>query len=140
MSHLNKFREMHTKLIEKAGGLVSDGLFVTRTDVMITKKSQVINEAKELFNILNLDTSLSDAEQHSEFNAKLTYMAFPHEKISSEEYNRKMIHEYGHRSVYNDEIVTFLISGCGVETLAEFLAHNEGTVSRLTSSKTKAQD
>ncbi len=137
---MNKYKKIHSELIKKAGGLVEEDLFVTKVGVLLTKKSSLSSQATELFNQLNIDTSVSESEQHAEFNSRITYLSFKNEKTSSIEYNRKMIQEYGHRSVYNDEYVTFLIAGCSVETMLEFIAHNEATIARLTSSKTNAQN
>jgi hypothetical protein len=136
---LNVYQERHKRLIESAGGAV-DGLFVMKTGVMITKKSQVTSDAISLMNALNIDDTRPEFEQHAEFNSRLTYLSFKDEKNSSEEFNNMMINKLEHRSVYNDEFVTFLIAGCSVETMTEFIAHNEATVARLTSSKTKAQN
>jgi len=137
---MNKFKERHIKLIEGAGGIVEDKLFVMKAGVMITKQSRLTNESKELLNLMNIDTDEDEASQHAEFNSRLTYLSFNDEKKSSREYNDAMINEYGHLSVYNDEYITFLISGVSVETELEFIAHNEATVARLTSSKTNAQN
>lgn len=137
---MNKFKERHIKLIEGSGGVVTEELFVEKVGVMLTKKSGLTSDASELFSLMNIDTEETEASQHAEFNSRITYLAFKDEPSSSKEYNEKMIKEYGHRSVYNDEIVTFLIAGCSLETMLEFLAHNEATVARLTSSKTNAQD
>ncbi len=137
---MNKYKRIHSELILKAGGIVEEDLFVTKVGVLLTKKSNITSQAKDIFNQLNIDTNVSESEQHAEFNSRLTYLSFKTENSSSSEYNRKMIQEYGHRSVYNDEYVTFLIAGCSVETMLEFIAHNEATVARLTSSKTNAQN
>lgn len=137
---MNKFTERHIKLIKNSGGVIEDNLFVRTPGIMITKKSRLTDKAKELFNIMNIDDSEDEASQHAEFNSRITYMAFKDIKESSRAYNDAMINEYGHLSVYNDEYITFLIAGCSVETELEFVAHNEATVARLTSSKTAAQD
>ena len=89
---------------------------------------------------MNIDTERPEYEQHAEFNSRITYLSFKDKKGDSSLFNERMINEYEHRSVYNDEYVTFLIAGCALETELEFVAHNEATVARLTSSKTKAQD
>lgn len=137
---MNKFKERHIKLIEGSGGKVTEDLFVEKVGLVITKKPQLTNEAKSLFDLMNIDTTESDSAQHAEFNSRLTYLAFKDEKSSSKEYNEKMIKVHGHRGVYNDEQLTVLIAGSGIETMIEFLAHNEATVARLTSSKTAAQN
>lgn len=136
---MNKFQTKHAKLINSSGGLV-DGIFVEKVGVMLMKKSTITEDAKNIFNIMNIDTNRSDSEQHAEFNSRITYLSFNDDKTDSSEYNRNMIEKHGHRSVYNDEIVTFLIAGSSIETLMEFIAHNEPTVARLTSSKTNSQN
>ncbi len=135
----NKYAKLHRELIENANGIVDD-IFVLKTGVMITKKSQVTSDALALFEKMNIDTERTTHEQHAEFNSRITYLSFPEEKQSAKEYHEKLIKKYGHRSIYNDEYVTFLIAGCAVETALEFTAHNEATIARLTSSKTNAQN
>lgn len=135
MTNLN-----HIKLIEAAGGTVSEDLFVEKAGVIITKVSSITEEAKSLFDIMNIDTSNTDTEQHAEFNSRITYMSFKEEKSDSRQFNKDMVEKHQHLSVYNDEYVTFLIAGVGVETSLEFIAHNEAKIARLTSSKTKSQD
>jgi thymidylate synthase ThyX len=133
------YQQMHKQMIELANGIVED-IFVLKAGVMITKKSSVTHEAQQLFEAMNLDTERPEYEQHAELNSRLTYMSFKAQKESAADYNERMIKEYGHRSVYNDEYVTFLVAGCAVETSLEFVAHNEASIARLTSSKTKAQN
>ena len=135
----NKFAKLHRELIESAHGIVDD-IFVLKTGVIITKKSQVTSEALALFEKMNIDTECSTHQQHAEFNSRITYLSFPEEKQDAAEYHEKLIKKYGHRSIYNDEYVTFLIAGCALETALEFTAHNEATIARLTSSKTNAQN
>ena len=136
---LTPYQQKHKKLIEAAGGELDYNL-VIKTGVMITKKSRITPAAKTLFDTMNIDTERPEYEQHAEFNSRITYLSFKDKKGDSSAFNERMIKEYEHRSVYNDEYVTFLIAGCALETELEFIAHNEATVARLTSSKTKAQD
>lgn len=136
---MSKFLETHKNLIIASGGFVND-IFVEDVGVVITKKSFITDDARAIFDLMNIDTNQQDSQQHAEFNSRITYLSFKDKKSNSEEYNHKMIHEYGHRSVYNDEHVTVLIAGCSIETMLEFIAHNEASVARLTSSKTKSQD
>jgi hypothetical protein len=137
---MNKFQLKHKKLIEGSGGKVN-GLFVEKVGVMLTKKPVLTKEVKQLFDLMNIDMlDTSDSEQHSEFNAKITYLSYSDEKKNAKLFNEKMIKEYGHRSVYNDEVITILVAGCSLETQKEFIAHNEATISRLTSSLTAAQN
>lgn len=137
---MDKYKKKHKSIILKSGGQVEDDLFVTKVGVLMTKKSRVTKEAIDLFEDLNIDQDTLECEQHAEFNSRITYLSFKDKKTSSKEYNNMMINELGHRSVYNDEHVTFLISGCSLETMLEFVAHNEATVARLTSSKTFSQN
>lgn len=136
---MNKYQAKHKMLIEESGGKVQD-IFVEEVGVLLTKKPSVSEKALDLFEKLNIDNERPEYEQHAEFNSRLTYLSFKNNKESSKKYNEKMINEYGHRSVYNDEQVTFLIAGCSIETMLEFIAHNEATIARLTSSKTNAQN
>lgn len=136
---MNSFQNKHKDLIELSGGIVK-GIFVEKVGVMMTKRQQVTDEALELMSKMNIDDSSQPSEQHAEFNSRLTYLSFNDEKKCSESYHNKLIKELGHRSIYNDENITFLIAGCSIETMIEFIAHNEAKIARLTSSKTKAQD
>jgi hypothetical protein len=88
---------------------------------------------------MNIDSSRPEFEQSAEFNSRITYLSFKDEASSSLEFNSDMVNRFGHRSVYNDQHVTFLIAGVSLETCLEFVAHREATVARLTSSKTKSQ-
>lgn len=133
---MNSFQEKHKKLIEAAGGEVDD-IFVLKTGVRITKQSALRNNY--ILDTMNIDTS-SQEKAHAEFNARLTYLAFKDTKEDNNNYIDRMINEFQHRSIFNDEYVTFLIAGCSVETELEFIAHNEASVARLTSSKTNAQN
>lgn len=133
---MNQYQEKHKKLIEAAGGQVED-IFVLSTGVCITKKSELINST--LLYEMNVNPK-DGAKAHAEFNSRLTYLAFKDKVEDNSSYISKMIDEFQHRSIFNDEYVTFLIAGCSVETELEFIAHNEATVARLTSSKTNAQN
>lgn len=134
-----RYQQMHKQMIELANGVIED-IFVLKTGVMITKKSTITSEAQQLFEAMNIDTNRPEYEQHAEFNSRLTYLSFKAHKESAADYNERMIKEYGHRSVYNDEYVTFLVAGCAIETSLEFVAHQEASIARLTSSKTNAQN
>lgn len=133
------YQQFHQTLIEQAGGTVED-IFVLQTGILMTKRSQITPAAAALFEQLNLDTNRAGYEQHAEFNSRITYLSFKQQQESAADYHEKMIHQYGHRGIYNDEQVTFLIAGCAVETALELTAHNEASIARLTSSKTKAQN
>ena len=130
----------HIKLIELAGGQVEDGLFVSRPGVCITNCTTLTDRGSEIFNAMNIDDSEPIYRQNAEFNSRITYMSFPEKKQSSKEYNDMMVNKFGHLSVYNDFYATILFAGISVECALELVAHNEGKVARLTSSKTKAQN
>lgn len=134
--HQNRLRN----LITKAGGEI-EGQFVLKPGVMILMKTEVTPQAQDLFEGMNIDQDRPPYEQAGEFASRITYMSFRDEPgKSSEQYNRKMIEEYGHMSVHSCHNVTFLIAGVSVETVLELVAHSEASVARLTSSRTKAMD
>jgi hypothetical protein len=138
---MNLLKNKHIKLIQEASGKVTNDIFVEKPGVVITKVSSITNESKKIFDSMNIDLLRSESEQHAEFNSRLTYMSFKkdEDKIDSKQYNNNMVNEFKHLSIYNDEIITFLVAGVAIETELEFIAHTEATVARLTSSKTKAQ-
>lgn len=136
---MSKHQDRLRKLIQKAGGIV-EGNFVFQPGVEILMKTEITPQASEIFSEMNIDTSRPDYEQAGEFASRVTYMSFKDEPGDAEEYNRKMIEEYGHLSVHSCHNVTFLIAGVSVETCLELVAHSEASVARLTSSRTKAQD
>ena len=103
---MTKYQRIHQQIIEGAHGIVED-IFVLKTGVLLTKKSSVTWKAQQWFDQLNIDTERPAYEQHAEFNSRLTYLSFRDKKESSATYNERMIKEYGHRSVYNDEHVLF---------------------------------
>lgn len=129
----------HLKLILASGGLVEKDIFITKPGIVITQISKPTEEFKNISDIMNIDSSRSDYERHGEFNSRITYMSFKDDKQNSSEYNRKMVEEFQHLSVYNDHHITFLLAGISVEASKEIVAHNEASVARLTSSKTKVQ-
>lgn len=137
---MNSFKKNHIKLITSTGGTVLDNLFITKPGVAITKVSSLTDTAKLIFDTMNINIENTDAEQSAEFNSRITYLSFKDEKDLTNRLNSNMVNKFQHLSVYNDEYVTFLISGVAVETELEFIAHNEASVARLTSSKTNAQN
>ena len=137
---MNSFKKNHIKLITSTGGTVSDDTYVTKPGVAITKVSALTDAAKLVFETMNINTQNSEAEQSAEFNSRITYLSFKDEKDLTNRLNSNMVNKFQHLSVYNDEYITFLISGTAVETELEFIAHNEASVARLTSSKTNAQN
>jgi len=130
--------KQHIKLIKGANGCLLDNL-VLFPGVMITQITKPTEEFKKLSDLMNIDTDRPDYEQHGEFNSRITYMSFKEEVNDSKTYNEKMVNEHYHLSVYNDHHITFLLAGISLEASLEIIAHNEATVARLTSSKTKAQ-
>jgi hypothetical protein len=131
------------KILDWGGAEIQDGIFITSPVVKIIKSTQLDRNFAELCAELNINSSIPDYLKSGEFNARLTYLAFPTSPESVRDsfaYVSKMIHEHQHLSVYNDFYVSFLIAGISDETMKELLAHVEHRASRLTSSKTKAQD
>lgn len=131
------------RILDWGGAEIQDGIFVTKPVVKIIKSTQLDRNFAELCAELNINPSIPDYLKSGEFNARLTYLAFPNSPESVQDsfaYANKMIHEHQHLSVYNDFYVSFLIAGISDETMKELLAHVEHRASRLTSSKTKAQD
>ncbi len=131
------------RILDWGGAEIQDGIFVTKPVVKIIKSTQLDRNFADLCTELNINSSIPDYLKSSEFNSRLTYLAFPNNPESVHDsfaYANKMIHEYQHLSVYNDFYVSFLIAGISDETMKELLAHVEHRASRLTSSKTKAQD
>lgn len=121
-------------IIEKSGGIVEDNI-VKKPGVMITSVSKNTLEAEELFKSLNLNM---DEHPHAEFNGRLTYLNF-NNKVN-QGYVDRIVNQHKHLSVFNDVQITVLIAGVSIEAELEFVAHNEATVSRLTSSRTFAQN
>ena len=129
----------HEKLIIAAGGKVISNRFIESAGIMITQTSKTTQDFLELSEKMNLDDERPEYEVHGELNSRITYMSFHSEKKSSKEFNHKMVNEFKHLSIYNDHHISILLAGISVETSQEIVAHNEATVSRLTSSKTLAQ-
>lgn len=141
---MNRYQKIFSQLVLEGKGQ-HDGLFVTKPGVVLIKNGDIVtNEAKVIAESLNIYPDQNDDLLVGEFCARITYLAFPKEMETAEEarkYHEKM-HELGHLSVYKmfKKSHVFLIAGCSLETALEFIAHNEGRVARLTSSKTKAMD
>jgi hypothetical protein len=129
------------RLVEAAGGLVSEGLFVERPGIMLLAATALTPRSAELFEVMNIDIDRPEYEQLAEFNSRVTYLSFPDERSSgAADFNRRMVKEYGHLSVHSATTATFLIAGVSVETSLELVAHSEAKVARLTSSRTRAMD
>lgn len=134
------YAEKMEKLVQLSGGTIEDGLFVTEPGVKLLACTELAEGSRELFDAMNIDDDRPDYEQLAEFNSRVTYLSFNDESSSSKEYNRKMVDEFGHLSVHSSYQATFLLAGVALETCLELVAHSEASVSRLTSSRTKAQD
>lgn len=130
---------MLAKLIKEAGGEVK-GREVITPGIRIISQTTLTAEGTQLFAALNVDSERPPYEQQSEFCSRLTYMSFREDTQDAQEYNRKMVEEFGHLSMYGAWTVTFLIAGVSAELMLELIAHKEAVVSRLTTSRTKAQD
>lgn len=130
----------HAQLIISAGGKLDNDFkeFVIKPGICITQISKPTEEFMNISKLMNLDDSRPEYEQHAELNSRITYMSF-NDKKNSKEFNEKMVKKLQHLSVYNDHHVTFLLAGISLEACLELTAHNEATIARLTSSKTKAQ-
>jgi len=138
---MTNHRKRHIKIIELSNGKVEDDKFVREAGVMITQVSEATPEYKELIKNMNINTDQASYSQCAEFNGRITYLSFLDEEISiKDEFTDKMTNQFGHLSVFNSTQVEILIAGTSVETALEFIAHNEASVARLTSSKTNAQN
>ena len=119
-------------------GVDTDEMFVEETGVKLLKTTEITEDARILFNIMHL-SSKTEFERSAEFNSKMTYFSFT-DKLNGDRLNDDMMNKYFHLSVCGDFSITFLIVGITDEILKELTAHREAHVSRLTSSKTKAQN
>jgi len=134
------FAKRMQQLVQLSGGVVEDGLFVTRPGCLLLAKTELANSKSvtSLLDSFHIDTERPTYEQFGEFNSRITYLAFKSKKGSSKDYNYKMAHVHGHLSVYGPVHATFLLAGIALETSMELVAHSEARVARLTSSKTNA--
>ena len=124
------------KLVYECGGKVEDNLFVTDPGCKIIHITKPTNFANDLFKEFNI-ANTNEFESIGEFNARLCYLTFNSNKKTN---LTDTIIDLGHLSVFNDIHITFLIAGISDEVTKEFVSHNEAKVSRLTSSKTNAQN
>lgn len=138
-SYLDIFKE----LLDYTGAKYHD-IFVDRPGVKIFSSSK-LHDTDTI--PPHYSMTADDFNALGEFKSRLCYLSYPRGDISDDErlkktheFNRKMIEEYGHTSVWNAFYVEFMIVGVSIETMIELLAHTESKVSRLTSSKTKAQN
>lgn len=135
-----KHKERLRKLILNSGGEIEDSIYVTKPGIRLLAATELTPSAREVFDEMNIDGSRPEYERMAEFNSRITYLSFRDEPKSSEDFNRKMVEEYGHLSVHSAYNATFLLAGVAMETCLEVIAHNEANVARLTSSRTKAMD
>ncbi len=145
LTHLTTHQQRLLKILEWGGAKIEDTIFITKPVVKIIKSTSLHPDFKAFLPELNMCGSEINPDYlaSAEFNARLTYLAYPTNLESASQsldYNNKMIHQHNHLSVFNDFYVGFLIAGISDETMKELLAHVEHRASRLTSSKTKAQD
>ena len=136
-SHLERL----TRLVLAAGGEISEGRFVERPGIALLSLTTLSEQAPALFEAMHIDRGRPEYEQLAEFNSRITYLSYLDEAGgSAEDYNRRMVEEHGHLSVHSATVATFLVAGVSVETALELVAHHEGKVARLTSSRTRAMD
>jgi hypothetical protein len=126
------------KMIESGDGVIADSIFVLKPGVSILTKTVLTQEAVDLFEDMHIDTSKEVYQQIGEFNGKLTYNSFADSVTDSNLYTDNMVNKHQHLSVFSGLEIMVLVSGVAIETVLEFVAHHEGKVARLTSSKTKA--
>jgi hypothetical protein len=132
-------REHLIRLIERAGGLVEDGRYVTRPGCLLLAETRPTPEAEALFDELHLDPTRPAYERLGEFNGRITYLAFP-EAPSSAAYNEALARKHQHLSVHGPTHVTLLLAGLSIEVAFELCSHREARVARLTTSRTRAMD
>ena len=133
-------RDRLIHLIERSGGQIEEGLFVTRPGCLVLAETRVTDEADALFGSLHIDQERPPYEQLGEFNARITYLSFADEPRPAGAYNEAMARKHQHLSVYGALHVTMLLAGLSVETSLELCAHREARVARLTTSRTRAMD
>lgn len=142
-SQLTTYQNRLKRLLVWAEAEIEDEIFIVKPVVKIIKSTSLNTDFKSVLSELNMCTTEPDYLLSGEFNARLCYLSFPtnmETSTKSFEYNNKMINQHKHLSIFNDYYVTFLIAGICDETIKELLSHVEHRASRLTSSKTKAQD
>jgi thymidylate synthase ThyX len=126
---------MHKQIIEQAGGIIEEDIFVVKSGILIMAETQETQEAKKILKLTNTNSKV-------EFDYRLTYLTFPKEynKEVSNKYVKKMTQEIEHLSVWGSYYVSFLLAGISIETSLELTAHTEARFSRITSSKTKCMN
>lgn len=117
---------------------VVDWNFVTKPWITVMNTHDWLTlEGSELLQKLWISTEQWTWLALSEFNARLTYLAF-NDIWPSELYHNKMIDSLKHLSPYSLPTPQVLVSWCSIETSLELVAHVEAKIARLTSSKTLA--
>jgi hypothetical protein len=135
---------MMKRLIERCGGRIEDDIFVVEPGCMIISRTRLTEEGLDITNNdpifsgpmqVKSRECVEDHELEAAFNAKLCYMTagVDDQKLL------ERIRSLGHLSVYASHYVTFVVCGVSDEIVKEFVAHGEAKVSRLTSSKCRAQ-
>lgn len=137
---MNSFTQRHEKLIELSGGIVEENKYVSQSAVVLKSYTKLSEEFLEIIKNMNISQEQEEYLQNAEFCGRITYLSFLDNQVSTPETFPKKMIELGHLSVFNDIEVSFLIAGVSIETMLEFVAHNEGKIARLTSSKTDAQN
>lgn len=136
----SKYKQIMSDLVNKSFGH-TEGNFVSKPGVMLLHNYEgLTTQSKDLFYHFNICKNQSDLLQLSEFCSRITYLSFKDTVEDSTEYHKKMIQTYGHLSPYSMNTPCFLIAGCSIEAMLEFVAHKEASIARLTSSMTKAMD
>ncbi len=129
------YNQIFSKLLQHSGADFKEKYVNKIGAIVLSTHEGLTEEAKKLFFDLNIDISQGTFLAISEFNAKLTYLAF---NSKTNNYHDLMINKLQHLSPYSLNTPSVLIVGCSIEGSLEIIAHNEAKIARLTSSKTKA--
>jgi len=141
---MNTYQSRLTTLIEQVGGRV-DTPFVEDPGAMLVKSGETLTSSgSAILEQMHISTEQNDTLRLAEFAARITYLAFPQSPESSQDaaaYHDRL-RSLGHCSPYRlwHKSHVFFVAGCSIETSLELVAHHEGTVARLTSSRTHAMD
>lgn len=127
------YRESHSKLIQYAGGIVENDLFVSKFGVkLITETKSVI--PPDILDVFQIDKSSSESHNILELNSKITFMNC---NKKDDNYVERLYNDLGHTSISSNFHVGFLVAGVTGETLLEFVS-SVANISRLTTSRTMA--
>ena len=89
------------RLIESAGGVVEDGLFVVEPGCVLIAAHEPTPEGERLMCAMRVDAARPGYEQLGELNSRLTYLSFPRQESgSAAAYNRDMAEKHQHLSVH----------------------------------------